>query len=140
MSTLSLPRATSIISNVEFMILSLFCSLDKCKISLLKIFHPKFLTNFDLIILFVFKISLLISYQYNMRTEHTNNCNMKFLKSFFSNNHGLSLLLFFGYKSIGTMLPWQWKCIYIYICVCAFVHFVELYYYFTFEVILTLLL
>ena len=36
----------------------------------------------------------------NLSTEHTNNCNMKFLKSFFSNNHGLSLLLFFGYKSI----------------------------------------
>jgi len=51
------------------MILSLFCSLDKCKISLLKIFHPKLLTKFDLKILFVFKISLLISYQYNMWTQ-----------------------------------------------------------------------
>jgi hypothetical protein len=67
--------------------------------------NPKLLKNFDLKILFVFKISLLLSYQYNMwtqtvlavclffilyyltglnlSTEHTNNCNMKFLKSFF---------------------------------------------------------
>jgi hypothetical protein len=53
--------------------------LDKCKISPLKIFHPKFLTNFDLIILFVFKISLLISYQYNMWTHNALIINISFL-------------------------------------------------------------